>query len=111
MGKASDSTPYSPFPTSYSPLPAPHSLTVAAPKRVLKEIEAAINSDRSLFRPWQRDNETSVFICEIISRPGRVHIPAALSERSSFSLYMIPPSPVSERASKEVVYRSRGRLW
>jgi hypothetical protein len=34
----------------------------AVAKRGLKEIEAAINSDRSLFRPWQRDTETSVFI-------------------------------------------------
>jgi len=51
----------------------------AAAKRGLKEIEAAINSDRSLFRAWQREIETSVFICETIRRPGRVHIPAAPS--------------------------------
>ncbi len=78
---------------------------------MIEGCEAAINSDRSLFRPWQRDNETSVFIYETIRRPGRVHIPAAPSERSSFGLNTFPPSPVSERASKEVVYRSRGRLW
>src|SRR5215475_1615928 len=80
-------------------------------KSGLKEIEATITSDRSLFRPWQRDNETSVFIYETINRPGRVHIPAAPRERSSFGLNTIPPSPVSERASKKVIYRSRGRLW
>jgi hypothetical protein len=77
----------------------------------LKEIEAAINSDRSLFRPWQRDNETSVFLYETIRRSGRVHIPAAPSAAVIIGLEYVPPSPVSERASKEVVYRSRGRLW
>jgi hypothetical protein len=83
----------------------------AVAKRGLKEIKAAINSDRSLFRPWRRDIEPSVFIYETIRRPERVQIPAAPSERSSLSLNTFPPSPVSERASKEVVYRSRGRLW
>jgi hypothetical protein len=58
------------------------SLTVAAAKRSLKEIEAAINSDRSLFRLWRRDNETSAFIYETIRRSVRVHIPAAPTERS-----------------------------
>jgi len=51
----------------------------AVAKRGLKEIEAAIKLDRSLFLPRQRDIETSVFIYETIHRPGRVHIPAAPS--------------------------------
>src|SRR5262245_38858283 len=59
-------------------------------KSGLKEIEAAINSDRSLFRPWQRDNETSVFIYETIRRPRRVHIPAAPSAAVIIKLEYIP---------------------
>jgi hypothetical protein len=82
----------------------------AVAKRGLKEKEAAINSDRSLFRLWRRDHETSAFIYETIRRPVRVHIPAAPTERSSLGLNTFPPSPVSERASKKVIYRSRGRL-
>jgi len=46
-----------------------------------------------------------------LAAPGAFTSQQRRPQRSSFSLYMIPPSPVSERASKEVVYRSRGRLW
>jgi hypothetical protein len=59
-------------------------------KSGLKEIEAAINSDRSLFRPWRRDIETSVFIYETIRRPGRVQIPAAPSAAVIIRLEYIP---------------------
>jgi hypothetical protein len=55
-----------------------------------KKCEAAINSDRSLFRPWQRDIETSVFIYETIRRAGRVHIPAAPSAAVIIQLEYVP---------------------
>jgi hypothetical protein len=99
MRKAIDSAHYS------------HFLTSAVAKRGLKEIEAAIRIDRSLFRLWRRNVETSVFIYETIRRPRRVHIPASAVGAAIIQLETIPPSPVSERASKEVMCRSRGRLW
>jgi hypothetical protein len=42
--------------------------------------------------------------------PGAFTSQQRRPQRSSFGLNTIPPSPVSERASKEVDYRSRGRL-
>jgi hypothetical protein len=76
-----------------------------------KKIEAAVWSDRSLFDHNREIMKQAFLFMKPFAAPGAFTPQQAPSEWSLSSLDTFPPSPVSERASKEGGFRSRGRLW